>query len=141
MLDDLPRIIARLKDKVPEVSGRVRPIGELQSAVKLGDPTPGLFVFYNGYRLVESRGTVDARWIVVVRARSVKQTADAPGELLEETGPVMEAVMAALINWRPDPGRHTLVLSDPGVVPGWLDGYAYLPLGFSARRVYSFPPN
>lgn len=140
MLDDLPRIIARLKEAVPAVHDRVRPIGELQEAIDHGDPTPGLFVLYRGYRPIDDIGTLDTRWIVIVRTRTVRQTADAPGAALEDVGPIVEAVLAALTNWRPEAGRHTMKLASPEVTPGWLKGYAYLPLGFTARRVYSFPP-
>lgn len=141
MLDDLPRIQARLADHVKGVHGRVKPIGDLADAIRAADPTPSLFVLYRGYRPVDDLGTVDTRWIVVVRLRTARQTADAPGAALEDSGPIVEAVMDALVGWRPEAARHPMKLAAPEVAPGWLDGYVYLPLGFTARRVFSFPPN
>ena len=136
MLDDLPRIQARLADQVKGVHGRVKPIGDLEEAIRAADPTPGLFVLYRGYRVLDGLGAVDTRWIVVVRLRTARQTADAPGAALEDCAPIVEAVMSALIDWCPDEARHPMALANPEVTPGWRDGYVYLPLGFTARRVY-----
>lgn len=107
--------------------------------------TPSVAVIYNGYTPgphADAAGTIQSvtlNWIVVVNVSSAQQTARGDGVRLEAS-PIIDAVFAALLGYRPLPKFKPLLLEPaPGAVLTDA-GFGYYPLAFSTTATYRGKP-
>lgn len=133
-------IVARLTEKVGDLVDRIYTAAEAAQVEEQLQLTPSLAVVYNGYRPAGdvAGGIVQGvafSFLVIVSVRNAKQAGRHKGAR-EDAAPILDAVMGALINFRPMEGGSILKLSDaPGAT--FSDaGFAYYPLAFEMTRTY-----
>lgn len=104
--------------------------------------TPSLAVIYNGYTPGGQPGdkappvqSIALGFIVVVNVASALQTDRGDGVRLEAS-PIIDAVLEALLGWRPIPKFQPLKLEPaPGAAVSDA-GFGYYPLAFSTTATY-----
>lgn len=136
--DAADALAARLRAAMPQVRS-VRTASSLAEVAYLTPDAPAIILCWDGD--VPQPGAdclqpVEQRWIVAVAVRSAKDAAGGSG-VLEAAGPLVSAVLAALLNFRPDlPGAGRLRRVE-APRPGFDAGYGLFPLAFALRRSYT----
>lgn len=138
------RLIERLKDVPQPLVKFVYDTREYGAVEEESQLVPSVAVIYNGYSPGEEVGrglsqVVDVEFLVVIVARSSKQTLRASGAKAAASE-IFDAVMGALTAWKPGEGVGRLLLGEaPGA--GYSDaGYTYLPIAFKSRITYHPQP-
>lgn len=136
-------IVERLKDKLGDLVLKVYSAAELAQVEEESQKTPAVMVAFDGYAPVTPNGgsqgkiqLVEKAWLVVPHVRSARDTRTHQGAR-DEASPIIDAVLQALIGWRPPiDGEMPLALAGaPGAA--FTDaGFAYYPLAFTNRRTY-----
>lgn len=138
-------MVERLQDRLGATVKQVYATAELADLEESSQVTPSVAVIYQGYAPVQTPGQVygakvqqvEKTYIVSVAVRSALNTRTRQGAR-EESAPIVEAVMSALIGWRPSalPAEGPLQLA-PAPGAAFTDaGYAYYPIAFTTRRTY-----
>lgn len=103
-----------------------------------GRPLPSVFVMFHGYTVLETiacgkEARVASRWLVLVVAKSAANIRDGqPARSL--AAPVVDAVLGALMGWRPAPEYTPLELVD-APASQYREGLMTLPLAFVTEHV------
>lgn len=106
--------------------------------------TPSLAVIYNGYTPEQtshegSVQNVGFNFLVVVNVRNARNPGTGAG-VRDDASPVFDAVMDALLGWRPIPKFRPLRLAPaPGAALSDA-GFGYFPLSFSTVGTYRGQP-
>jgi hypothetical protein len=107
--------------------------------------TPSLAVVYNGYtpgERIQPAGaiqTVVLGFLIVINVSSALQTDRGDGVRMEAS-PIFDAVMEALLGWRPIPKFQPLKL-EPAPGAALSDaGFGYYPVAFSTAATYRGKP-
>lgn len=133
-------IIARLQAAVgaavPVLSHAALP--EIASGSR---PAPALVVLYGGGEVTESRADglavrVAQEWMVLLVARELLEAPDGT----TAPGPLADAVLSALLGWRPDGESKALQLSALPP-PEYVNGNQWLPLTFVTEIVRRVAPD
>lgn len=136
-------IVDRLTEKLGSLVRRVYTAAEISQVEEGSQVVPSCTVIYQGYNPVTgvngSLGKVqqiDKTWAVVV---SVRNAGDArtQGGARPAAAPIVDAVLGALLGWRPEiPGEMPLVLAGAPGAEFTDAGFAYYPIAFNNRRTY-----
>ena len=107
--------------------------------------TPSLAVVYTGYvpgTKADQAGVIQSiafGWTIVVNVASAEQSARGDG-VRAEASPIFDAVLEALLGWRPLPKFQPLKLEPaPGAAVSDA-GFGYYPLAFSTTATYRGNP-
>ena len=100
-------------------------------------PTPCVYVVYDGGRVLEQNANgaearVAARWLVVLAVKNVRGADGAAAR--EDAQPLADAVLTALMGWRPDVGHTALHLVDL-LRPDFDGGLLWLPMAFQTTQI------
>lgn len=135
-LDTGRLIAARLRDQIPglvdvQETVSVAAIEELTPAV------PAALVIWDGDDTVDTAGrglmqSIHQRWLVVLAVRSAAGTSTGEG-IVREAGPLLPKIMRALGGWEPSPDHDPLTRITSSLKPGFLAGYGYYPIAYTAR--------
>lgn len=133
-------IIARLEAQLATLSPvpRVFPAADLANVRDKSQSAASVFVAYNGIIEVDDQANaphvakLTTEFIIWIVSRSASRHGSQQGTR-EAADPLVEAVIAALMGWRPSPQVERLRLGQaPGEV--YADGFGYFPLTFTCRR-------
>jgi len=135
-LEDL--LIERLTS---QLDGEIRAVlraRDLAGVAEQRQVTPAVHVLYRGHRPGEQRGDgtiqrIEQQWMAVVAVRNVRDVRGGQGAR-EEAGPIVTAVLNALLGWRPNKWYSPLHLQ-PAPAAAWTEGFGYVPLLFSTQIV------
>lgn len=136
-LDLETRLIERLRGKLA-AKIHVLAVRDLAGVVESQQQVPAVWVTYSSYTPADEHANgavqnVELTWTVVVavrNSRSSKASVASQGE----AGPIMDAVLAALLGWRPGAPYSALRLTSPVARAEWnRDGFGYHPLSFTTR--------
>lgn len=138
-------MVARLQERLGGTVKQVYTTAEYGDLEERSQVTPSAAVIYQGYAPVSTPGAVygarvqqvEKTYYVVVAVRSALNTSTSEGARAA-SAPIVEAVMAALVGWRPPnlPDEGPLQLA-PAPGAAFTDaGYAYYPIAFTNRRTY-----
>lgn len=106
--------------------------------------TPSLAVIYTGYTpgaRIPNTGVQEVQlgWLVVVNIRNARNSASGEG-VQDEASPVFDAVMEALLGFRPV-AKFTPLQLEPAPGAALEDpGFGYYPLAFSTKTTYRPTP-
>lgn len=107
--------------------------------------TPSIAVVYTGYtpgERADQAGTIQSiafGWTIVVNVASAQQSARGDG-VRDEASPIFDAVLAALLGWRPLKGFQPMKLEPaPGAAVSDA-GFGYYPVAFSTTATYRGNP-
>lgn len=131
-------IAARLQDRVNVK--RIYTAAEIAQTEEQSQLTPNLALMYNGYRTGEQLGLgqiqeLTFEFLVIVTVRNAYNTATHDGAR-DEASPLIDAVMAALLGYRPVQGMGTLRLADAPAAAFSEAGFGYYPVAFEISRTY-----
>lgn len=134
-LDAEKRLIRRLEAKVKPHVRAVLSAADLAGVQESEQITPALHVILQGYRPTREQGSgliqeIEQTWLVVAAVRNVRGIPDAR----EDAGPILDAVLRALLGWRPDAGWTPFQLA-AAPRPGFSRGFLYFPLAFTTKIV------
>jgi len=129
-------IIARLTERVGSVRA-VLSAADLAGVQEAKQTTPALHVVYDGDRLGDSAGRgianqVYQRWLVITAVRSARGQRTGAGAR-EAAGPIISAVLQALLGWAPSDEHQPLVRTSAPRPHFSAGGFAYFPLAFETR--------
>lgn len=138
-------MVDRLTDKLGATVKRVFTTSEYADVDEQSQDTPNVAVIYQGYAPVSTPGgmygakvqQIEKTFYVVVAVRSALNTRTRKGAR-EASAPIVQAVMDALIGWRPSalPHEGPLQLA-PAPGAAFTDaGFAYYPIAFTNRRTH-----
>jgi hypothetical protein len=132
-----PLIIERLRVAVPELRA-VYTAREADAVLTRREVSPAAHVIYGGFQIAEvMHAGLAARlnqvWLIVITATSAKggSTGAGPREI---AGPLMIAVMQALLGWKPGTGFGRLLLTGSPQARH-LEGFSYFPLTFTSQVI------
>ncbi|ACL71489.1 conserved hypothetical protein [Thioalkalivibrio sulfidiphilus HL-EbGr7] len=130
-----PLIEARLKAHLP-AGVHVLTAADLAGVEERAQVTPAVHLIYRGYRPTQDQGQgkiqeIEQIWWTVVAVRSARDIKGGSGTR-EQAGPIIDAVLEALMGWRPIEGYLPLKLA-PSAAPAYRAGFAYHPLGWTTR--------
>lgn len=145
-------LVARLKARLvdaPELSAplvlEVYGHQDYADVPEVNMVTPSIAVVYTGYTpgdRADKSGTIQSiafGWTIVVNVASAQQSARGDG-VRDEASPIFDAVLAALLGWRPLKGFQPLLLEPaPGAAVSDA-GFGYYPLAFSTTATYRGTP-
>ncbi len=129
----------------PLLRARLESLGLFKAVWGLADlnaekarPTPCAYVVYDGAQVAQTNaaGTeakIVARWLVALAVKNVGKAVDGAA-VREDARALADAVLAALMGWRPDPAHQPLVLTDLPR-PETVAGLIYLPLVFTTTQI------
>ncbi len=125
-------LVERLKARLP-AGAHVLTRADLASVTEGSQPTPAVHVVYQGYRVAESRpdgraARLQQTWLVIVAVRNVRDAA-AGSAARGDAGSLADAVIAALMGWKPAGVNKPLKLVN-APASGYRAGHLYLPLAF-----------
>jgi phage gp37-like protein len=133
-------IVDRLVAECGDLVDRVYTAAEASQVDEQLQLSPSLTVIYNGYTTAGdiAGGVVQGvafEFLVIIAIRNAQATNRSAGAR-EDASPILDAVIEALLNWRPVDGVSILRLQDaPGAT--FSDaGFAYYPLAFKITRTY-----
>lgn len=139
------RLAERLK---PDLVSYVYTAGEFARAPEDSQFHPALAVIYNGYTPGDTVGqgvqqAVELEFLVVVITRSAVDF-NHGGGAAEDASPLFDAVVQAVIGWRPKLGGSVFpspfqLAPAPGAAVSE-GGFSYWPLAFTIRRTYRGTP-
>jgi len=101
-------------------------------------PTPCAYVVFDGARVDKTNdggaeARIIARWLVAIAVKNAARATDgAPAR--EDARALADAVLAALMGWRPDTAHQSLLLADLPR-PEFAAGQIYLPLVFTTTQI------
>ncbi len=127
-----PLLIERIRAALPALRA-VLPAGDLAGIGEAAIQSPSVFVLFDGDRLGDSAGRgqagiVHQRWMIVLAVRNARQ-GDGGAALLADAGPLLAALLAALMGFQLSADHRPLVrVSAPA--PGYSPALAYYPLAF-----------
>lgn len=133
-----PLILARLREKVPELVG-VFSAADLDGVLESKQCHPAAHVLFDGDRVLEGHGRssdgvcqlVDQSWYVVLVAKNART--QLTGEAARhDIGPLIMKVLRALQGWSPSPA-HGPLRRVSGARPGFKGGFVYFPLCFLTK--------
>lgn len=141
-------MVARLQDRLGAMVKRVFTTAEYADVEEESQLTPSVAVIYQGYAPVTTPGATNAgyagrvqaiekTYYVVVAVRNALNSRTKQGAR-EASAPIVQAVMSALLGWRPTnlPDEGPLQLA-PAPGAAFTDaGFAYYPIAFTNRRTY-----
>jgi len=137
------RLVAQLK--VPGLVREVYAQVDYERVTEQAMVTPSVAVIYSGYYLGDKVGTagvireVGFNWLVVVNVRNARSTATGQG-VRDEASPIFDAVLEALLGFRPSP-KHKPLQLEPAPGAALNDaGFGYYPLAFSTLATYRGNP-
>lgn len=150
-LTDEALIIAHLAEALAEVpQGGVAPIlpgsdkrvlsaADMASIEESAQITPCVYVIYAGHTPLKSYANgviqdIEQRWIVVITTRNARATVDGKA-VREDAEPIINAVIEALMGFKPDPSGSALSLSS-SEAPVYRTGFGYFPFSFTRRRTF-----
>jgi len=101
-------------------------------------PTPCAYVVYDGAQVAQTNAAgaeakIVARWLVALAVKNAARAGDGAAAR-EDARPLADAVLAALMGWRPDAAHQPLVLADLPR-PEAAAGLIYLPLVFTTTQI------
>lgn len=149
-------LVARLEAllKVAPVAGQAAPAGKVLHVYAQADyttvteqamVTPSLAVIYTGYTpgasLPGNHGVqqVGFGWLVVVNVRNARDAASGQG-VRDDASPIFDAVLEALLGFRPTP-KHSPLQLEPAPGAALTDaGFGYYPLQFTTTATYRGTP-
>lgn len=139
-----PQIIERLRARLAD-NVRVLARADLDQALTLRQlVAPAVYVIHQGARVTESRPDGRAvrlaqRWLCLVVAKNLTDLVSG-AHARADAGALADAVLAALMGWRPEACSAPLSLSD---VPDtdYLSGYQLIPLVFATELVRKADPD
>jgi len=130
-------LVARLAT-VPGLLG-VYGAAEFGDLIKAGKPAPCAYVLYGGYSVVQSSddasaARVEDRWLVVL---SIKHAGRAPGSepVRDAAGPLIQAVLDALMGWQPEVASYKAFRLDSAPRPEYSPAHLLFPLAFRIEHV------
>ena len=133
-------IVERLAEQCGDLVDRVYTAAEASQVDEQLQLCPNLTVVYNGYTTAGdiAGGVVQGvafEFLVIIAIRNAQGTNRSTGAR-EDASPILDAVIEALLNWRPVDGGSILRLQDaPGAT--FSDaGFAYYPLALKVTRTY-----
>lgn len=134
-----PLLVERLESRLEARVKAVLRARDLAGVAEQRQVTPAVYVIYQGHRPTEQRGDgavqrVAQQWMVVTAVRNVRAVREGQG-VREEAGPIVAAVLGALLGWRPSDDYSPLHLV-AGPAAGWTAGYGYVPLVFGTQIVF-----
>lgn len=137
-------LLARLSDQVPGVKA-VLAAADLEGVEEAKQVTPALHLVFGGYRpLRQGQGAggrlveTEQTWWVVVAVKNLR-TAKTGTDARAEAGPLLAAVLGALLGWKPSPDHAPLELA-PAPRGGFSKGFGYYPLAFVTRVIMRCNP-
>lgn len=132
-------IVERLQARLPNM--RVLSGDDLAGIEEAGQPVPAVHVVYDGYRVTQTNAQgrnamTEQRWLAVVVVKHEGAAAKASAESKTRAAPYVDAVLKALMGWRPSakpgaPGTPGLALDTPPK-PVRRHPFYYFPLAFTA---------
>ena len=131
-------IVNRLKSEIPEVSGRVFTMSELEDTKEAQQGQCAIYVVHAGDNIDSrsSNGEVqqfDQEYFVILAVRNAAAQANTD-PLRVQAGPIMVKILKALQGFSPadecGPLRRTNAPS-----PGYSPGYGYFPLAIVTRLI------
>lgn len=129
-------IVERLQARMPTV--RVLSGDDLAGIEESGQPVPAVHVVYDGFRVTQTNAQgknamTEQRWLAVVVVKHEGAAAKASAESKTRAAPHVDAVLSALMGWRPNarPGTPGLALTTPPK-PVRRHPFYYFPLAFTA---------
>ena len=139
-----PRLIERLTAKL-DAAVAVQPARDLAGVKEALQRVPGVQVYPGGYRPANEDGAgltqlIDQSWIVVVVVRNAADQKSGAAARADAS-PVCDAVLRALLGWRPGAPYGPLKLAAPPAPPLWSPGgYGYYPFAFTTRFTVTGEP-
>lgn len=140
-------IVARLEAtlKAADLVRHVYAQTDYEKVTEQAMVTPSLAVIYSGYGLGDKIGTagmireVAFNWLVVVNVRNARAPATGQG-VRDEAGPIFDAVLEALLGFKPSP-KHKPLQLEPAPGAALNDaGFGYFPIAFSTLATYRGTP-
>ena len=133
-------ILARLESRLPDLSGRIKSLGDPAAIDAAGQVTPALFVLFGGETVESDRSgraeSVIQTWMVVVSVRS-HQDMRSGQSAYAIAGPIVTRVIHALSGWHPGSPYGLLTRVTPSLGPGYENGWYYHPLAWECRFAFS----
>lgn len=134
-----PAILERLSTRVPAAMAVVSQ-PDMDAIATDAHPRPCLHVLWDGYEPLESlhngSARVQQRWTVVVDVRD----AAGPSQVAQYAGEMADAVMSALLGWRPATGLHVMQIASSSEGPKIGESYCLLPLTFTTALAVTASP-
>lgn len=132
-----PALVARLTERLP-ATVRVLTAADLASVAEGSQPTPAVHVVLRGYTVAESRPDGRAArlripLLMVVAVRNAQAVRTGSGAR-ESADPIIDAVMGALMGFKPSMVSAPLALTD-APTGGFSAGFSYTPISFSTEMV------
>lgn len=137
-------LLARLRERLVTDLALVKVVYSHREYAELPEQsmvTPSLALIYTGYTVgdkVHPAGgiqDVGFGWLVVVNVRNALNTGTASA-VLDAASPIFDAVLAALLGWRPLPKFRPIQL-EPAPGAALSDaGFGYYPVAFSTLATY-----
>lgn len=136
-LDLESALIDQLKAVLPEAVSvrRMRDLANVESTLI---PAPAVYVIYAGGAVLESRkvdaaaARVENRWVIAAVVRSMASAAESSA--IAALAPIAQDILTALMGWQPPGAAKPLSLAGLPV-PGYGNGYLWLPLEFATELV------
>jgi hypothetical protein len=131
-------IIARLQDATLNIGFKaVLGSADIQAVLETQQIVPAAHVLSQGYQAAGNAGRgkgarLNQAWQIIVAAknvRSIKSTETAS----QDAGPFVTKVIQALAGWKPSTNHGEMQLITPGGVPGYSQGFIYIPVGFTTE--------
>lgn len=140
-------LIARLKAKV-QTPGLVRAVlsaADLAGVKEQSQVTPALHVVLHRFSVADSTATsalIAQTWLVVAAVKnsvSGRGAGAAAARARVDAGMLLDAIVPALLGWRPVTDCSALKIVDPPAPAGG-EGFAYYPLAFVVESVFKGDP-
>lgn len=136
-------IVHRLQEKVGPLVKSVFTAAEFADVDESSQFTPAIAVIYGGYAPTQTPGAtigkiqeIEQTWLCVVSVRNAKNSRLRAGAR-EDSAPIAQAVIEALIGWRPDVAGEMPLKLAPSPGAQFNDaGTVFYPIAFTNRRTY-----